>query len=334
MREELITSAVTFLNDPQVADSTMAKKIEFLESKDLSKDEIAEAIRRAGNTSSSSSPSTVAPASSVPGATGNVPGYGYPVNQSPPPLPRRDWKDYFVMATVTAGVAYGLYEVANRYVLPLIMPPTPQALEADKEALEAEFARTEALLEQIQKDTEELKKAEQERKDKFAQLVTDTEKAVDNVKAQTQQRETDMKLIKSQVESIKESLPNALEKHRQQQDKALIELQDELRSLKQLIANRVKPSASPAVLPVSAVPNSVGRPVASSASSGSPVVSTSSNMNNSNSNDKSTLNSVKSSGNNGGADASNSNGGSGASTPRAGIPAWQLAAAKAKEAEA
>ena len=28
-------------------------------------------------------------------------------------LPRRDWRDWFVMATVTGGVSYGLYTVAK-----------------------------------------------------------------------------------------------------------------------------------------------------------------------------------------------------------------------------
>lgn len=303
MREDLIASAVTFLNDPQVADSSMAKRVEFLESKGLSKEEIEEAVKRAGSRASSAS---VPPASGVPGSS-ITSGYGYPVNSNPPPLPKRDWKDYFVMATVTAGVAYGLYEVANRYVLPLIMPPTPQALEADKKALETEFARTEALLEQIQKDTEEMKIAEQERKDKFAQILEDTEKAVQTAKAQTQQREIDMKLIKSQVEGIKDTLPKALEKHRQQQDKALSDLQDELKSLKQLISNRVSSSAAPPVISASAVPgraspgvNSIGGNSITSV----PAVPVPS-------------------------------GGSGTTTPRVGIPAWQLgAASKSKEAEA
>jgi len=46
------------------------------------------------------------------------PGYGgyqqYPWQQPPPPeVPRRDWRDWFIMATVMGGVMHGLYFVAT-----------------------------------------------------------------------------------------------------------------------------------------------------------------------------------------------------------------------------
>jgi hypothetical protein len=46
------------------------------------------------------------------------PAYGgyqqYPWPQPPPPeLPKRDWRDWFIMATVMGGVGYGLYFVAK-----------------------------------------------------------------------------------------------------------------------------------------------------------------------------------------------------------------------------
>lgn len=45
------------------------------------------------------------------------PGYGgyqqYPWPQPPPEVPTRDWRDWFIMATVMGGVSYGLYTVAK-----------------------------------------------------------------------------------------------------------------------------------------------------------------------------------------------------------------------------
>lgn len=250
IREDYIQSAVTFLRDPQVADASLAKKVEFLESKNLTPEEIEEALKRsnaAGGASSTSSSSSTSSAIS-----GSPPVAHY--NQTLPPLPKRDWKDYFVMATVSAGVAYGLYEVTRRYVLPLIMPPTPAALEQDKAALDSEFDRAEALLAQLQKDTEEIKIAELQRKEEFSKVLKEAQDSIEYIKSQTAQRETDMKLIKTHVESLRDTLPKAIEKHRDEQDKALLDLQEELKSLKQLLSNRMKAGGPP---PASAVPSFV-----------------------------------------------------------------------------
>ena len=43
----MVESAVTFLLDGSISDSPLAKKIEFLEAKGLTDDEVKEAIRRA-----------------------------------------------------------------------------------------------------------------------------------------------------------------------------------------------------------------------------------------------------------------------------------------------
>jgi peroxin-14 len=316
MREDLVKSAVAFLNDPQVANATLAKRIEFLESKQLTPQEIEEALGQAknGTTTTSSSSSTV---ENVP--TSPRPYYAPPPPPQtlPPPLPSRDWKDYFVMATVSAGMAYGLYEVTRRYILPLILPPTPSSLEADKDALEAEFARAEGLLEQLQKDTEEIKKAEQERKEEFSLVLKEAQEAIDYVKVQAQQRETDMKLIKTHVESIKDSLPKALEKHRDQQDRALLELQEELKSLKQLVSNRIKSGGAPP--PASAVP-SYG---ASSSAAAATTTTTTKKPDTSSITPTQIPSQLVAPGTSNGAPSATP---SPSLTPRPGIPAWQLAA--------
>lgn len=302
MREELVDSAVKFLNDPQVAASSLAKRVEFLESKELTPEEVEEALKRAKD--SGSTPTKVQPASSV--SSGNYFSSSSFIQPSPP-LPPRDWRDYFVMATVSAGIGYGIYEVAKRYVLPLIVPPTPASLEADKVALEAEFSRVESLLEQLKSDSDEVKEAERKRSEKFNDLVTQVEEAVELVKTQTQLRNSDMKLVKSQVENIKDMLPKSLEKHRELQDSALNDLQDELKSLKQLLGNRMK-IATPEPHPYKIATNNQIR------NSQSPSPAESTTVSNAN-----------------GTNDTNGTNGSGSSTPRAGIPAWQLAASKNKE---
>ncbi|CAN6674697.1 peroxisomal membrane protein Pex14p [Trichomonascus vanleenenianus] len=327
MREDMIQSAVSFLTDPQVADTSLAKRVEFLESKQLTKEEIEEALKRAKEAPASAR--MVAPASSVPGASP----IAHTAFQPPPPLPQRDWRDYFVMATVTAGVGYGLYQVAKRYVLPMIMPPTPSSLEADKEALSAEFDRVQTLLEQLESDTKEMKEAELEREAKFSVMMEDVEKAVESVKVQTTQRDSDMKLIKSQVESIKDSLPRAIEKHRNQQDAALVELQDELKSLKQLLSNRMKlggggpPSASSVP---STIPGLTPPPTSSSSTNSSTVLAPAATGNSFIPAPGSAQSSLPPSGSSTpSATTPAATPSAAASSARTGIPAWQLAAAAA-----
>ena len=52
MREDLIQTAVRFLQDEKVASSPLAKRVSFLESKGLSQAEIEEAMTRTRNGSS------------------------------------------------------------------------------------------------------------------------------------------------------------------------------------------------------------------------------------------------------------------------------------------
>jgi peroxin-14 len=107
LREDLITSAVTFLSDPKVQSSPLTKRLSFLESKGLTQEEITEVLNRLNN------PAHVAAASSAPAPP--VPqytSYSNPYGQTPEP-PYRDWRDWFIMAVVTSGVSYGFFTLAK-----------------------------------------------------------------------------------------------------------------------------------------------------------------------------------------------------------------------------
>lgn len=263
MREEHVKSAVAFLREPQVASAALAKKVEFLESKGLTSEEINEALRQADSASSSSSATDPATQSGhatpsnpsvAPVAIPPRPSY---MLQQPPPIPQRDWKDYFVMATVSAGVAYGLYECARRYVLPMILPPSPPALEADKRALEEEFQRTEQLLKQVQADTEELKKQEEARTQTFDAVMDEARKVILQLKQHVDDNKQESKLALSNVETLRDTIPRALKQHSESQARAVEALQSELLSLKTLINRRGGGSTGPSIPPASAVPSSL-----------------------------------------------------------------------------
>lgn len=120
-REDLINSAVSFLQDPSVAAAPLEKRRAFLESKNLTAEEIELSLARAGSAPGSAGgfPQSGAPA--YPPQYGQQPPYGYgyspyggsPWAQQAMDPPRRDWRDWFIMATVTTGVSWGLYEIGK-----------------------------------------------------------------------------------------------------------------------------------------------------------------------------------------------------------------------------
>lgn len=115
MREELITSAISFLSDPKVQSAPLAKKVSFLESKGMTSEEIEEAMARANGKSSGAvtTTTTTMPQPQQGAMMVQQPGM---VMQHPPPLPPRpayDWRDIFIAAVLAGGVGYGVWTLAK-----------------------------------------------------------------------------------------------------------------------------------------------------------------------------------------------------------------------------
>lgn len=153
--------------------------------------------------------------------------------------PRRDWRDYFIVATLTATLGYSLYALSRRYILPLISPPTPPQLESDKASIDASFARAFTLIDQLATDTSEIKKSEEERTQKVDTSLEAVNKVVEDLKDGNKKRETENRLIADQVHSLRDLVPKALEGWKTQSDDRLEELREEVKSLKKLLATRV-----------------------------------------------------------------------------------------------
>lgn len=143
-----------------------------------------------------------------------------------------------MMATVTTGVTYGLYELAKRYVAPIIAPPTPEALAADKAAIDTAFADAFSLLESLKTDTEALKEAEEKRNVKVDQALDEVERVVESLKEASKRREDENKRMNDEVRNLKDLIPKALEGQKEAQAASLKDLQAELKSLKALLVNR------------------------------------------------------------------------------------------------
>ncbi|KAJ5683321.1 hypothetical protein N7462_006486 [Penicillium macrosclerotiorum] len=251
-REELITSAVSFLQDPSVASSPIEKRVAFLQSKNLTQEEVDLALSRVGE-----DPAAAAAAAGTASSSQNYsssqqvayrppsqapPGYGYPPYnqwQPPPEPPKRDWRDWFIMATVMGGVGYGLYFVGKRYIAPLIAPPTPPQLEQDKENIDEQFSRAFDLIDQLSTDTAALKAAEEARTVRLDAALKDVENLVSDLKTSSRRRDDETRRISDEVKSLKDAIPKALEGAREGNENRLKELGSELKSLKVLLGNRL-----------------------------------------------------------------------------------------------
>lgn len=104
------------LQDPSVATSSVENKISFLRTKNLTQEEIDAAIARAGGGSGAVAPR--APYAGAPQGPPQGPPQQYYQSYpqyawQPPASTQRDWRDWFIMATVVGGVSYGLYSLGK-----------------------------------------------------------------------------------------------------------------------------------------------------------------------------------------------------------------------------
>ncbi|KAK3995832.1 peroxisomal membrane protein PER10 [Cladorrhinum sp. PSN332] len=254
IREDIVASAANFLQDPAVASTPIDKKIAFLQAKNLTPEEVNSALARVGQSPAPAQgygPQAVSSpvAQQPPQPFYNQPSYPYPPyawqgQQQQQVPPRRDWRDWFIMATVVSGVSYGIYSLGKRYVYPLVAPPTPDRLEQDKKNIDEQFEKAFALVEQLAKDTEELKNAEAARTQKLDTTVADLETVMGDLKSANRRRDDEAQRIRDDVQNLKESIPRAMNNQKELTDNRLREINAELKSLKTLITQRMNPATA------------------------------------------------------------------------------------------
>ncbi|KAI0152635.1 hypothetical protein GGR57DRAFT_165850 [Xylariaceae sp. FL1272] len=336
IREDIVSSAVNFLQDPNVASSPLENKLSFLRSKNLTQEEIDAAFARTG--------ASPPPASASPSAGPVVqqqqyypqypqqPPYGWQLPPQEPP--KRDWRDWFIMATAVGGVGYGLYFLTKRYIYPLVAPPTPEKLEQDKASVDEKFAQAFATIEQLAKDTEELKSSEQERVEKLDKIIDDMEKFVEDVKHSTRRQDEEMERMRDDIKGVKDLVPKSMANHKDFTETRLKEISNEVKSLKSLITQRMTtpaPAAASTPTPSHSNPtNNYLQPVSGGSAAVSPAPATSPAPETSASKENGTPATSKQdymSSLNGRASPFSS----GMPPSKASIPAWQLAASKSAD---
>ncbi|KGU02601.1 peroxin-14 [Candida albicans 19F] len=253
MNEELINSAVSFLKDPQVGGSPLTKKVEFLESKGLNQEEIEEALKRANDNSTTTSSSSSSVASSNSSNTTSSPSYQlqqqqqvysqppidyYNVVPPPPPVPEKSWKDYFIMATATAGVTYGLYQVVTRYLIPSIIPPSQSSIDKDKETINEEFMKIDKILDQLTFEQEEIKHANETKLSEIDTVIENVNDFLNKYNKDKLKFDDDLRLMKLEIDNLNNSIEKNMHLTKENINDELGEISQELQSLKNLIKAR------------------------------------------------------------------------------------------------
>ncbi|KAM3922191.1 peroxisomal membrane protein PEX14 [Leptodactylus fuscus] len=111
-REQLIATAVKFLQNPRVRQSPVSTRKDFLKRKGLSDEEIELALQQSGT--GHDDPPPLGP----PGLPHPGPPHHLAVQPYQPPPSR--WRDYGALAVILAGIAFGFHQLYKRYLLPLI----------------------------------------------------------------------------------------------------------------------------------------------------------------------------------------------------------------------
>lgn len=258
MNEDLINSAVSFLNDANVASSPLTKKVEFLESKGLNQQEIEEALNRANGNNLNTSLNGASKSTNVAEAQAPIDYY----NVAPPQLPERSWKDYFIMATATAGVTYGLYQVVSKYLIPSIIPPSQSSIEDDKAKMDEEFMKIDKLLEQLSTDQNDIKEQNESKLKEIDVVIENVNDFLAKYNKDKLSFDDDLRLMKSEIQNLKNSMEKSMDMTKDSIKYELTEITSELDSLKQLLKSRGASSTdnksdgpSRKLAPVSSIPS-------------------------------------------------------------------------------
>lgn len=244
-RKELFDSAILFLKDPSVGDAPLTKKIEFLEKKGLTTDEIERALKVAKNENNGgSSDPDGSRHQDISGSAHNTPDRNnrggrrtdhITYEALPPPLPQRDWKDYFIMTTATAGLVYGLYEVTKRYVVPNILPESRSKLDQDKEEVQKQFSKVDKLLDTLEQEQREFREREDKKLQELDTTIDELQRTLNETNRTRETMENDFKLLKLELNHLQSSVDKFVSGNDTIQE--LNQMSNEITSLKNLIKN-------------------------------------------------------------------------------------------------
>lgn len=166
------------------------------------------------------------------------------------------------MATATAGVTYGLYQIVTKYLVPSIIPPSQSSIEQDKEVINEEFIKIDKILEQLTKEQEEIKTANEEKLKDIDTVIENINDFLARYNRDKFNFDDNLKLMRLEIDNLSNSIEKNMKLNKEDVNYELVGLKDELQSLKNLIQVRGASSSSSGATAANGASNNTGRTIA------------------------------------------------------------------------
>ncbi|RIB27025.1 peroxisomal membrane anchor protein conserved region-domain-containing protein [Gigaspora rosea] len=263
IRPELFQSAVKFLKDSRVKSKPLQKRIEFLEYKGLTPDEIEEALKAAND-------------GDITNDFNDLQGMFNEIfisermtfTKLPPPIPRFDWKDYFIAATLISGIGYAIADIAKEYIVSFLGTLTTDGLEHDKQSFSNQLTTTTEILDVMKFDTQIIKKSIKEQSFEVKKILEMLDNVLSDLKYYEGKKDIELETLKEDMDSIRDLIPKLFKESEDCQEQSFINLKRELKLLKSLASRKGSQIFKSFDSPLSIITNMI--PTNSGANSGSP----------------------------------------------------------------
>ncbi|CAG8621958.1 4340_t:CDS:2, partial [Paraglomus occultum] len=263
VRSDLVHSAVKFLQHPTLQSTSLDKRLDFLASKGLTREEINEALRLIIDRDALVTHIEM---------SAKEPDIHQPMHQLLHYQPRMDWRDLFFNVIIVGGLGHALISMTKKYIGPLFSPTI-----TDQLAQHNQFMITSDKLDAVNNDTQLIRKYVEEQSVGMRETLIALEKLLRGLQANGIKRDKDLGVLKEEVEAVGEMVFKMLDHIKASQAQQLAELNQELQSLKTLAINHytshfaTSPSSPKITIPRTNRRVSFG-PSASSMSSMSPIL--------------------------------------------------------------
>lgn len=162
----------------------------------------------------------------------------YALPPLPPPVPNKDWKDVFIMAAATSGVAYGMYHLMHEFILPKIMPKSNNDLEKDKNEVQENISNIDIKLSEI--DTKYNNSAEKElgKLKSLEDIIVKLNRKVDDLEEEKFKIRQDLKLLKSDINTLLDTFNRFIKKN--DNSRFLDQMEKEIKSLNSILEYKLE----------------------------------------------------------------------------------------------
>lgn len=149
-------------------------------------------------------------------------------------------------------------KILQRYLVPIIAPPTPPQLEQDKASIDTAFERAFTLIDQLSSDTAALRASETTRQERLDSALSEMEETLRDMKTAGRRREDENRRLAEDVRGLQSVVERSIKGVEEGREAGLKELGAELKSLKTLVTNRLG-AAGGSVSAAAAVSGSAGQ---------------------------------------------------------------------------